>query len=70
MNHHKNGTIIQGAPNSYQYLLSGLEDLMKGKPKSFEVHHFFTCIKEAGDVAGVSMEEMNNDVNAIMNPTN
>jgi hypothetical protein len=66
MNHHKNGTISVGAPNSYRNLLSGLEDLMKGKPKSFEVFHFCAKIKKAGQLAGLSIEQMQEDVNPIL----
>lgn len=66
MNHHKNGTITVGAPGSYMYLISGLEDLLKGKgsnaPKVFEVYHVKSKIVEAGKKIGKTIPEMEADV--------
>lgn len=61
MNTFKNGEIKVGAPGSYQYILSGLRDLMRGKPKSFEVHHLGMRLKEAGIKAGLTRETIESD---------
>lgn len=66
MNKHPNGTIIVGAPYSYQYMLSGLTDILKGKgdktPKVFEIHHFHERIKEEGIKLGYTIEKIRNDL--------
>ena len=68
MLHHENGGICVGAPGSYQYLLSGLEDLMKGKPLDYEVHHLVLKIKDAGSKIGLSIDDMRKDVVKIIKP--
>ena len=61
MNHHKNGTIISGSQGSYQYLVSALEDILKGKPKSFEVHHLKMRLIQEGERIGKTISEMKQD---------
>lgn len=61
MNYHKNGEPVVGSIGSYQNILSGLRDLMRGKPKSFEVHHFGMKLKEAGLKAGLTRETIESD---------
>jgi hypothetical protein len=50
----------------YQRLLEGLSELMKGKPKSFEVHHFLAKIRKAGERIGKTLSEMEKDVKEIL----
>lgn len=69
MNHHKNNTIIVGEFGSYQYLLSALEDLLKGKPKDYEVFHIGEKIKKAGLSIGLSKERIENDWKEIHKKT-
>jgi len=73
MNQWPNGTFKVGAPFSYQNLLSGLEDILKGKgrkaPKVFEIHHFGEKIKEAGLKIGLTKERINQDWQDIHNKT-
>lgn len=67
MNKHKNGTVIVGSKGSYYYLLSALEDMLKGKPKSFEVFHIGEHIKKEGLRIGLTVERMERDWKAIHN---
>jgi hypothetical protein len=61
MNKHKNGTYVVGAKGSYQYLLSGFTDLLKSKPKAYEVFHYGQHLKKAGFAIGLSKERIEND---------
>jgi hypothetical protein len=45
----------------YDKIIKGFEELMKGKPKSFEVAHFIDKIKLAGDEIGKSIDDMKAD---------
>lgn len=61
MNKHKNGTPIVGSKGSYQYLLSALADLLKGKPKDFEIFHLEEKIKQEGLRIGLGKEKITDD---------
>lgn len=61
MNTWQNGTIKVGAPYSYQNILSGLEDCLKGKPKDYEVYHIGVKLAEAGLKIGLTKERINQD---------
>lgn len=65
MNRHKNGTYIIGEPGSYQWLLSALEDILKGKAKVYEVHHLTERLKEAGLKIGLSKARLESDYTLI-----
>ena len=65
MNTWSNGTVKICSPGSYQSLLSGLEDLLKGKPKVFEVHHLHMKIVEEGKRIGIAFAQIGEDVHNI-----
>lgn len=61
MNTWSNGTLKVGAPGSYQHILSGFEDCLKGKPKDYEVYHIGVKLAEEGLKIGLTKERINKD---------
>ena len=67
MNKFSNGTLIVGSFGSYQFLLSGMTDLLKRKPKVFEVYHLSEVLKKEGLRIGLSKEKIQTDFNNCHN---
>ena len=61
MNTHPNNTIVIGMPGSYQYYVSCMTDILKGKPRSYEVWHCADKMKMAGHEIGLTKERMYQD---------
>jgi hypothetical protein len=59
----KHGTPRVGQEGSYQFILHGLKDALKGKPKSYEIFHIGERLKQTGLDIGLTQERIQSDWN-------